>query len=281
MAFAAIVGGVLIGVFLRSTLPGHHLADDAKDVVRLGTGLIATIAALVLSLLISSAKTSFDSQNGQVQHMTADIILLDHLLAQYGPETRDARDLLRRAIGPLVDRIWRKNGSEPAKEAPFAVTAVAEDAMARIDALAPQTDTQRSQKARAVQVVTDLTQTRLLLFEQSGKSIPVPFLAVMVFWLAIIFMSFSLFSRLNPTVIVALFVFAPKRTAKPTSPHVRSLAQTGLTIWLVSSNGILCRCLFSRRAPPRCANITAWARAWPGRRTSVTCRSCGPSAARS
>src|SRR5215831_16236944 len=111
MAFAAIVGGVLIGVFLRSTLPGHHLADDAKDVVRLGTGRIATIAALVLSLLIHSAKTSFDSQNGQVQHMTADIILLDHLLAQYGPETHDARDLLRRAIGPLVDRIWRKNGS--------------------------------------------------------------------------------------------------------------------------------------------------------------------------
>src|SRR6516164_6657203 len=135
--------------------------------------------------------------------MTADIILLDHLLAQYGPETRDARDLLRRAIGPLVDRIWRKNGSEPAKEAPFAVTAAAEDAMARIEALAPQTDT----------VVTDVTQTRLLLFEQSGKSIPVPFLAVMVFWLAIIFMSFSLFSRLNPTVIVALFVFALSASA--------------------------------------------------------------------
>ena len=85
--------------------------------------------------------------------------------------------------------------------------------MARIEALAPQTDTQRSLKARAVQVVTDVTQTRLLLFEQSGKSIPVPFLAVMVFWLAIIFMSFSLFSRLNPTVIVALFVFALSASA--------------------------------------------------------------------
>jgi Protein of unknown function (DUF4239) len=102
---------------------------------------------------------------------------------------------------------------EPAKEAPFAVTAAAEDAMARIEALAPQTDTQRSLKARMVRVVTDVTQTRLLLFEQSGKSIPVPFLAVMVFWLAIIFMSFSLFSRLNPTVIVALFVFALSASA--------------------------------------------------------------------
>jgi hypothetical protein len=205
-AFAAIVGGVLVGVFLRRALPGHHLADEAKDDVRLGTGLIATIAALVLSLLISSAKTTFDSQNGQVQHLTADIILLDHLLAQYGPETRDARDGLRRAIGPLADRIWQKNGSEPGKETPFAATAVAEDANTRIDALAPQTETQHSLKAR--QVVTDLTRTRLLLFEQSGKSIPIPFPAGMVFWLAIIFMSFSLFSQLNPTVIVALFVFA-------------------------------------------------------------------------
>jgi hypothetical protein len=213
LAFVVILGGAFAGTLLRNALPDHHLADDAKDVVRLGTGLIATIAALVLSLLISSSKTSFDSQSGQVQHMTADIVLLDRLLAQYGPETRDARDLLRRAIGPLVDRIWREGGAESAKDAPFAATAVAEDANARIDALEPKTEAQRSLKARAVQIVNDLTQTRLLLFEQSGKSIPMPFLAIMVLWLAIIFMSFCLFSRLNPTLIAALVVFALSASA--------------------------------------------------------------------
>jgi hypothetical protein len=208
IAFAIIFGGAFLGVFLRRALPGHHLADDAKDVVRLGTGLIGTIAALVLGLLIASAKSSYDTQSSQVQHVTADIILLDRLLAQYGPEARPIRDLIRRAVPAMVERIWGENASQTAKPAPFAATSVAEDAFARIGELAPQTEAQRSLKARAVQVSTDLGQTRLALFVQAGSSIPMPFLAVLVFWLTIIFASFSLFSRLNPTLVVALLVFA-------------------------------------------------------------------------
>jgi hypothetical protein len=59
-----------------------------------------------------------------------------------------------------------------------------------------------------IQVSSDLAQTRLALFVQAGSSIPMPFLAILVFWLAIIFASFSLFSRLNPTLVAALLVFA-------------------------------------------------------------------------
>src|SRR5258706_12947387 len=61
IAFACISGGVLLGMFLRNALPEHHLSSDAKDLVRLGTGLIGTIAALVLGLLIGSAKSSYSS----------------------------------------------------------------------------------------------------------------------------------------------------------------------------------------------------------------------------
>ncbi len=50
-ALIIVLAGVFAGALLRRTLPKHHLADDAKDVVRLGTGLIGTIAALVLDLL--------------------------------------------------------------------------------------------------------------------------------------------------------------------------------------------------------------------------------------
>ena len=209
VVFAIIGAGAFAGAFLRSKLPKHHLADDAKDVVRLGTGLIGTIAALVLGLLIASANSSYDTQGGEIKRMTANIIELDQLLAQYGPETRGARDLLRRAVGPLADRIWRENSAVVSGEGrPFEATAVAGMAFAEIVALSPQTDTQRLLKAHAIEVGNDLTQTRLLLFAQSGNSIPLPFLGVLVFWLAIIFLSFSLFSRLNPTVISALFVFA-------------------------------------------------------------------------
>ena len=126
IAFAFIFGGVLIGAGLRRALPQRHLAEDTKDVVRLGTGLIGTIAALVLGLLIASASGSYQTQSGHVQRMTADIILLDTLLAQYGPEARPARELLRRAVGVIVERIWRENSSASATQAPFRMTAAGE-----------------------------------------------------------------------------------------------------------------------------------------------------------
>jgi hypothetical protein len=177
-------------------------------VVRLGTGLIATIAALVLGLLIASAKSSYDTQSTQVKTLTANIILLDQELAQYGPQAREARDLLRRALGPLVDRLWQENATKAGRGAAFETTAAADAAFSKILELSPQTEAQRALKARAVQLTTDVAQTRLALFVQSDNSIPMPFLVVLVFWLTIIFASFSLFSRLNPTLIAMLSVFA-------------------------------------------------------------------------
>jgi hypothetical protein len=208
IVFAVIMMGVMLGALLRNSLPGHHLADDSKDAIRLGTGLVGTIAALVLGLLIASAKNSFDTQSSRVTQTTTLIVLLDQILVQYGPETREMRGLLRTAIGPLVDRIWRENSSEAANKAPFSASAGAEAAFAKILALSPQNDVQRALKDRAVQISTDLAQTRLSLFEQADNSIPMPFLVVLIFWLTIIFAGFSLFSRLNPTVIAALVVFA-------------------------------------------------------------------------
>jgi hypothetical protein len=212
VAFAVILGGAFAGTLLRKALPDHHLANDAKDIIRLGAGLIGTIAALVLGLLIASAKSSYDTQSGQVQHLTADVVLLDQLLAQYGAEARPIRELMRQALGPMVERLWHETGAA-AKDAPFVATAVSEAAFAKIGELAAQTDAQRSLKARAIQVSTDLAQTRLALFVQAGSSVPMPFLAVLVFWLAIIFASFSLFARLNPTLVTALVVFALSASA--------------------------------------------------------------------
>jgi hypothetical protein len=195
IAFACISGGAFLGMFLRNTLSGHHLSTDAKDVVRLGTGLIGTIAALVLGLLIASAKSSYDTQTTQIKQMTANIILLDRLLAQYGPETDTARNLLRRGVVTLADRMWRENSSDSAKAAPFEASAGIEAFYAKLQELSPKNDSQRSVQARAVQISTDLAQTRLLLFAQSDNSIPMPFLVVLVFWLTIIFASFSLFAQ--------------------------------------------------------------------------------------
>ena len=93
IVFACVLSGTFVGIFLRNSLPKHHLSGATKDVVKLGTGLIGTIAALVLGLLIASANSTFQTQSTQVQQLTANIVLLDRTLAQYGPETDLARNL--------------------------------------------------------------------------------------------------------------------------------------------------------------------------------------------
>ena len=208
VALVCILCGAFVGMALRKMLPGHHLSPDAKDVVRLGTGLVGTIAALVLGLLIASAKNAFDTQRGQVRQMTANIVLLDELLEQYGPEASPARGLLRSSVDIVVDRIWHENSSGASTAGPFKASAAGEAFYAKLQDLSPQNDAQRSLQTRAIQISTDLAQTRLLLFTQIENSIPMPFLVVLIFWITIIFASFSLFAEPNPIVIGSLFIFA-------------------------------------------------------------------------
>jgi len=188
-------------------LPGHQLSAEEKDVVRLGTGLIGTIAALVLGLLIASAKSSYDTQSTQIRQMTANVILLDNLLAEYGLEAAATRNLMRHGIMVLADRIWREHSSDSAK-APFGASEASEAFYAKLQQLSPQNDSQRALQARAIQISTDIAQTRLLLFAQAENSVPMPFLVVLIFWLTMIFASFGLFARPSAIVIGSLLVFA-------------------------------------------------------------------------
>src|SRR5437016_1133652 len=99
IVFALVFGSALLAMRAHSVLPEQHLSADSKDVVKLGIALIATMSALVLSLLIASAKTAFDTRSNQLVQASADIILLDRLLARYGPETKDARSI-------TIERFW-------------------------------------------------------------------------------------------------------------------------------------------------------------------------------
>jgi hypothetical protein len=196
--FVLTLGGVFLGALLRRTLPKHHLSEEAQDTVRLGVGLIATIAALVLGLLIAAAKGSFDTQSTQIKQITADLILLDNILAQYGPEARTIREQMRGSVSAFADQLWREK--QNGVTGPFEPNA--------IQKLAPQDDLQRALQSRAAQLSNDLAQTRLMLFVESDNLVPAPFLAILVFWLVIIFASFSLFSPVNGTVFACLSLFA-------------------------------------------------------------------------
>lgn len=208
IAFGCIALGVVLGMLLRNILPDHHLSSDAKDVVRLGTGLIGTIAALVLGLLIASAKNAYDVQSGEVKQLTADVILLDNVLSEYGAEADQARVLIRRGLGVLADRMWRRSGFDETNVPPFEASAVTEQLYQQFRKLSPKDEAQRSLQARAIELGSNIAKTRLLLYTQSTNSIPMPFLAVLIFWLSIIFASFSLFAKPNAIVVASLFIFA-------------------------------------------------------------------------
>jgi hypothetical protein len=208
LAFAFIFGGALVGAAVRPLLSEQHLHPDSRDAVKMATGLIGTLAALVLGLLIASAKSSFDQKTNQVRQMTATIILLDDLLAQYGPEATPVRNLLRQSIQPLANRIWHEEEVPTGKLVHFESTAQSLAFETELERLSPNNDTQRSLQSRAIQAFTEGAQIRLLLFAQMGNSIPVPFLIILVFWLSAIFVSFTLFAQTNLVVMVSLFVCA-------------------------------------------------------------------------
>jgi hypothetical protein len=208
LVFAIIFGGALLGMVVRPLLSAEHLQPDSRDVVKMATGLIGTLAALVLGLLIASAKTSFDQKTSQVRQMTATIILLDDLLAQYGPEAAPLRNLLRQSIPPLANRIWREGEIAAARPVHFESSAQSLAFENQLERLSPANEAQRSLQSRAIQVFTEGAQIRLQLFTQSGGSIPVPFLIILVFWLGAIFVSFTSFAPTNLVVMAALLVCA-------------------------------------------------------------------------
>lgn len=206
IAFVLVFAGALIGMYVRSVLPEGHLQEDVKDIVRLSTGLIGTIAALVLGLLIASAKSSYDARNTQIKQITSNIILLDALLEQYGPDARNLRVILRGAIDPMADRVWNEGSND--KSAPFAATSQALAFVKKVQELEPNNEAKRALQARVISAIADLSQSRLALFAQAHDSIPAPFLAILIFWLAIIFVSFGLFVQATRIVIVTFVVGA-------------------------------------------------------------------------
>jgi hypothetical protein len=204
--FCCSFGAGLLGMVLHIKLPDDHLDAGSKDVVKLVMGLIATMAALVLSLLIASGNGSYQAQDNEVRLISANMILLDRVLSFYGPDAKEPRALLKQGVIDIHDRIWSPDQTKAADLDPVATKGIANTFMDSLQRLSPKTDSQSTLKSQAMQIAQNLAQTRLLMFEQSGSSISWPFLTIMVFWICMLFLGFGLFAQFNATVTVALFI---------------------------------------------------------------------------
>jgi hypothetical protein len=202
------MAGAVFGSFLRSSLPAHHLSDESKDTIKIGTGLIATLVALVLGLLVASAKSSFDTKSEELKQGAASVILLDRDLRRLGPSADHARLLLRRAISYRLQMPWGEQALRSLGDKPPAEAASVEDVDDVIRGLSFTSDYQRQLQARALQLSADLSQTRWLMMEQTEATIAMPFIVVVVSWLAVIFASFGLLAPRNVTVWVVITLCA-------------------------------------------------------------------------
>jgi Protein of unknown function (DUF4239) len=204
--FACVSGGSLVGMWLRTALPEQHLSEESKDLIKRSIGMIATMAALLLGLLVASAKTRYDLARSEVIEMSANALLLDSMLQHYGPETKEIRPILRSVTARAADRIWGQDDPAASRDQPSPFEA--DELIDRVQQLSPTNDAQRAILGDCRAQLATLGRTRLLLYEQSSSSVSLPLVVVVVSWLAIIFVSFGLFAPRNATVIAALLVCA-------------------------------------------------------------------------
>ena len=200
--------GALCGLFLRRLLPDNHLDKDAKDVVKLGAGLIATMAALVLGLLINSANNSLDTMSKELTEAGTTIIELDQTLASYGPETVELRQLLRKIVDAVLEKIGTENILKEGNTEKIDIAKELRKIQRKLRSLSPKTNAQAVLQSQAFQEVTRLTHSRQLLIELKKRQISGIVLVVLIYWLIVIFVSFGLLARHNRTVIGVLFVCA-------------------------------------------------------------------------
>jgi hypothetical protein len=204
--FGCVFGGALLGMLLRRSMPRDYPGEISVDIMKLVTGLIITMVALVLGMLVSSSKAAYDTQKNELSQMCAQIVLLDRVLAKYGPETTDSRLQLKDLVSSSLWRVWAERGSHPAQLTP---PEQAELFFDEVLALSPKNQDQAMNKQEAVRMATDLRQARWLMFVGSERvSVPVPVLVVLVAWLIAIFLIFGFLAPPNATMITTLILCA-------------------------------------------------------------------------
>jgi hypothetical protein len=204
ISFAAIFGGVIIGLFVRRRLPGQHLSTETQSAVTVSVAVIGTLSALVLGLMITAANHSFSARSDEVRELSLQLIRMERNLRRYGPEADDARAKLRTWAEAKTHQLFPIEGqARPSNETTIVMLESLQDAVL---ALTPKDEKQKYLRTLCVNLSSTLIQARWSLETRKGHSTPVPFLILLIFWLAIVFASFGLFAPANPTTIVVLFL---------------------------------------------------------------------------
>jgi hypothetical protein len=174
----------------------------------MASGVIATLVALVIGLLVSSSKSSFDQANSGVTQMGAKMILLDRALVRYGPETKAIRERMHVEIATSIERLWPTGLGRKPSLAAVEHGAGMDDILDMIEQLAPSDESRRAIRSHALQTCSELVHSRWLMIEQAQTTLPTVFLGMLIFWVTMLFASLGLLAPRNWTTWSCLFVCA-------------------------------------------------------------------------
>ncbi|WP_419899620.1 bestrophin-like domain [Roseomonas sp. USHLN139] len=203
-----VFGAALLGLRMRRSLPGPHLASEARDGVVRGTSTISLLASLVLGLLLSTSKATLDNTDRQIQLHAADLVALDQALQDYGPEAAALRGTVREVARRTLRDIW------PPAGAPFLglsdeAVAAALDSLARAALDLPAAGpAQQWARGQMLELTAALRRQRILLGEQAGPTVRPIFLVVLVAWISALFFFYGLHTPANGSTLAAFLVFA-------------------------------------------------------------------------
>jgi hypothetical protein len=206
IVFVCTFGGAMVAMYASSRLPDQYLSPASTAVIRLAMAFVVALATLVISLMISSARSSFVTKDAEYRRGAADIILLDRALARYGPETKNARELLRGVAETKLREFWPEDSAPREQSRPIEMGTGIEQIEDELHALDPKDNAQQWLQTRALQISAEIEQLTSFLATQNSSAIRWQTLAILVFWLTIIFVSFGYSAPRNATVIATFFV---------------------------------------------------------------------------
>jgi hypothetical protein len=198
IAFAVIAVAGLAG--LRLSLGDRFVSDSSRDAVRLAQGIVASIAALVLGLLIASASDHYRSQGQELTRFASQVLVLDRMLREYGPEASGVRATMREALEHARAALF-------AHTPPQFETSPGQTLFDAIVRLEPANPRQVFLHARALEQVLALMRSVASMgASQRASAVQPPMIVVLVLWFSMLFFAVGLFAAPNAMVTAAVLL---------------------------------------------------------------------------
>ena len=194
----------LAGLRYQSWQPAAELAAETRDFINHTTGLVATLSALALGLLIVDANSFYNSQKASLELLAARAVQLDEVLHLYGPEAQPARDQLKEMISRGYKQIWQSGDSTSNVPTIEGSKASMGAMFGFFNGLRPTaSETQKYLLSRADDLISSIADQRMLMSLQLSTPLSSPLLAILVSWTSLMFFGFGMLARVNfATVIV-------------------------------------------------------------------------------